>query len=66
MAQATEQGEVTTIASATATSKSIRSTIPKGIVRQIKLNKGNRLHWFITAEDSQLAIDVEPVPAMKH
>lgn len=65
MAQETEQGEVTTIASATTTSKSLRSTIPKGIVRQFRLNEGDKLRWLIKAEDSELVIVVEPVPTKK-
>jgi bifunctional DNA-binding transcriptional regulator/antitoxin component of YhaV-PrlF toxin-antitoxin module len=65
MAQETEQGEVTTIASATTTSKSLRSTIPKGIVRQFRLNEGDKLRWLIKAEDSELVIVVEPVPVKK-
>lgn len=60
-----EQGEVTTIASATTTSKSLRSTIPRGIVRQFRLNEGDKLRWSIRAEDSRLIIIVEPIPSSR-
>ena len=63
--QETEQGEVTTVASATTTSKSLRSTIPRGIVRQFRLNEGDKLRWSIKAEDSRLVIVVEPIPSPK-
>ena len=63
--QQEEAGEVTTIASATTTSKSLRSTIPRGIARQFRLNEGDKLRWSIRAEDSKLVIVVEPIPTKK-
>jgi bifunctional DNA-binding transcriptional regulator/antitoxin component of YhaV-PrlF toxin-antitoxin module len=60
-----EDGEITTVASATTTSKSLRSTIPRGIVRQFGLSEGDRLRWFIKAQDNKLVITVEPILTKK-
>ncbi len=55
------EGEITVIASATTTSRSLRSTIPKGIVRQLGLSEGNKLRWTLRPEENRLIIVVEPV-----
>ncbi len=55
-------GEITTITSATSKSRSLRSTIPAGIVRQFKLTEGSKLSWEIEArEKGELVILVRPV-----
>jgi hypothetical protein len=57
-----EDGEITIIASATSKSKSLRTTIPAGIVRQFKLLEGSKLSWKIEArENNQLIIVVMPL-----
>lgn len=54
-------GEITTLTKATSTSDSLRSTVPKGIVRQFNLKEKDQLDWEITAKDNKLAIIVTPV-----
>jgi hypothetical protein len=55
-------GEITIVTSATSKSKSLRSTIPAGIVRQFKLTEGSKLSWQIEArEKGELVIIVKPV-----
>ena len=56
-----EEGEITKIVSATTTSKSLRATIPIGIVRQFKITVGDQLRWSIRAEENKLVIVVEPI-----
>lgn len=55
------QGEITTVSNATSRSKSLRTTIPAGIVRQFKLVESSKLNWKIEARDSELVIIVTPV-----
>lgn len=56
-----DEGEVTTVVSATTTSKSLRATIPKGIVSHFNLSEGDQLRWSIKAADNKLVIFVEPI-----
>jgi bifunctional DNA-binding transcriptional regulator/antitoxin component of YhaV-PrlF toxin-antitoxin module len=54
-------GERTTLTKATTKSKSLRTTIPMGIVRQFNLSEGDKIDWEIRAEDGGLIIVVKPV-----
>jgi len=54
-------GEVTTLNRATSKSNSLRTTIPKGIVRQFNLSEGDKLNWEIRAEGGELIIVVKPI-----
>jgi len=54
-------GEITKIAKATPTGYSLRTTIPKGIVKQFDLKEGDKLEWKIKAEKDKLVIIVEPL-----
>jgi len=46
---------------ATSKSKSLRTTIPMGIVKQFNLSKGDKLSWEIRAEGGELIIVVKPL-----
>lgn len=54
-------GEVTVLSKATTTSKSLRTTVPSGIVRQFGLKEGIKLEWEIRAENGKLVIVVKPL-----
>ena len=56
-----QEGEVTTIVVATSNSKSLRATIPIGIVRQFHLRGGDKLNWQIDVINGKMAIIVEPL-----
>lgn len=57
-----DNGEITIITSATSKSKSLRTTIPAGIVRQFSLTEGSKLGWQIEArEKNELVIVLKPV-----
>lgn len=56
-----EMGDITVVSVATSKSKSLRATIPIGIVRQLKLSEGDRLRWRLKAEDNHLIVVVEPI-----
>ncbi len=59
------EGETSVIQSATTTSKSLRATIPQGIVKQFGLEEGQTLYWKIEFMDNQRAIVVKPSKADK-
>ena len=54
-------GEITVLSRATSKSRSLRTTIPIGIVKQFNLSEGDRLNWEIKAEDGELIIVVRPL-----
>ncbi|RJS91379.1 AbrB/MazE/SpoVT family DNA-binding domain-containing protein [Candidatus Bathyarchaeota archaeon] len=53
-------GEITVLTKATSKSRSLRTTIPMGIVRQFNLSEGDKLAWEIRAEGGELVIVVKP------
>jgi len=53
-------GEITVLTKATSKSKSLRTTVPMGIVKQFNLSEGDKLNWEIKAEDGDLVIVVRP------
>ncbi|MDF2956585.1 MAG: hypothetical protein OD814_000207 [Candidatus Alkanophagales archaeon MCA70_species_1] len=56
-----KMGETTVITRATSKSKSLRTTIPMGIVKQFNLSEGDKLNWEIRAEGGELIIVVKPL-----
>lgn len=60
-----KEGETTTLTPATSRSKSLRTTIPAGIVRQFKLTEGSKLDWKIEARENELVIVVKPLVNVK-
>ena len=58
-------GEVTVITKATTKGRSLRTTIPIGIVRQFNLSEGDKLNWENRAENGDLIIVVKPLKEKK-
>jgi len=54
-------GEITVLTKATSNSKSLRTTIPIGIVKQFNLSEGDKLNWEMRAESNELIIVVKPL-----
>lgn len=54
-------GEITVLTKATSRSKSLRTTVPVGIIRQLNLSEGDKLNWEIRAEGGELIIVVRPL-----
>ena len=54
-------GEITILTKATSKSKSLRTTVPMGIVRHFNLSEGDKLSWEIRAEGGELIIVVKPL-----
>lgn len=59
-------GEITIITRATSKSKSLRTTIPMGIVKQFNLSEGDKLLWEIRADNGKLIIVVKPLRGGKN
>jgi len=57
--------EITIITKATSKSKSLRTTIPIGIVKQFNLSKDDKLNWEIRAESGELIIMIRPFTGEK-
>ena len=57
-------GETTVITRASK-SKSLRNTIPMGIVKQFNLSEGDKPNWEIRAEGGELIIVVKPLKIRK-
>ncbi|MFP3131412.1 MAG: AbrB family transcriptional regulator [Nitrososphaeria archaeon] len=60
-----EMEEITIITKATSKSKSLRTTIPIGIVKQFNLSKDDKLNWEIRAESGELIIMIRPFKGEK-
>ncbi len=54
-------GEITVLTKATSKSKSLRTTVPMGIVKQFNFSEGDKLNWEIRAEGGKLIIVVKPL-----
>ena len=55
-----ELGETSIVQIAATTSKSLRATIPQGIVKHFGLREGQTLNWIIKFEGNQKFIVVKP------
>jgi hypothetical protein len=51
-------GEHTTLTRATSKSESLRTTVPKGIVRHFDMKEKDRLDWTMKVNGSKLTIEV--------
>jgi bifunctional DNA-binding transcriptional regulator/antitoxin component of YhaV-PrlF toxin-antitoxin module len=58
-------GDITTLTKATSKSKSLRTTIPVGIVKQFNISEGDKLNWEIRADGGELIIIVKPLKEKK-
>jgi len=54
-------GEITVLTKAASRGKSLRTTIPIGIVKQFNLSESDMLNWEIRAEGGELIIVVKPL-----
>lgn len=54
-------GEQTTLSLATSGKESLRTTVPMSILRQFKLEAGDKLDWTLEARNNDLIIVVNPV-----
>lgn len=54
-------GEITTVNKAATRTTSLRTTVPANIVRQFKIEDGDKLEWELEARNNALIIIVKPI-----
>lgn len=54
-------GETTVLSGATSNSKSLRATVPMGIVKQLGLKEGDQLNWQLKIDGDRFAVLVTPL-----
>jgi hypothetical protein len=58
-------GEVTNLNKATSKNESLRTTVPRSIIKQFDLTEYDQLEWNLKAEGSELTINVKPIKGSK-
>ena len=53
-------GEITKLTKATSKSDSLRTTVPKGIVKQLNLKEGDEIDWRLTIEKNEIVVMIKP------
>jgi antitoxin component of MazEF toxin-antitoxin module len=56
-------GEITSISKASTTNESLRTTIPRAIVKQFNLTYKDQIEWIMKVQDGELIIQVRPLKA---
>jgi antitoxin component of MazEF toxin-antitoxin module len=54
-------GEITSISKASTTNESLRTTIPRAIVKQFNLTYKDQIEWIMKVEGGELVIQVKPI-----
>jgi bifunctional DNA-binding transcriptional regulator/antitoxin component of YhaV-PrlF toxin-antitoxin module len=54
-------GEVTTLTKAATKTTSLRTTVPASIVRQFKLEDGDKIDWTLDIKDGKMIVLVQPI-----
>ncbi len=54
-------GEETVLTRASVKGKSLRTTVPSGIVKLFDLKEGDRFRWEIKADNGELLIVIKPI-----
>ena len=57
--------EKTILTFATSKSKSLRTTLPSGIVKHFNLNEGDILNWELEVKDNKIVVIVKPEKSKK-
>lgn len=55
------EGDTTILTLASSKSRSLRTTVPMGIVKQFNLKQGDQLNWKFKAHENDLIILVKPI-----
>jgi bifunctional DNA-binding transcriptional regulator/antitoxin component of YhaV-PrlF toxin-antitoxin module len=54
-------GEITNLNKATSKNESLRTTVPRSIIKQFGLTEDDKLEWILKAEGGELVIQVKPI-----
>lgn len=57
-------GEVTNLNKATTKNESLRTTVPRSIIKQFSLTENDQLKWTLKAEGGDILIHVSPIKVM--
>ena len=57
-------GEITNLNKATTKNESLRTTVPRSIIKQFGLTENDQLEWFLKAEGGELLIHVKPIKVL--
>ena len=63
--EATFMGEITNLNKATIKNESLRTTVPRSIIKQFSLTEYDKLEWFMKVEGGELIIQVKPIKTGK-
>ena len=58
-------GEITSISKASTTNESLRTTIPRAIVKQFGLTYKDQIEWIMKVEGGELVIQIKPIKSAK-
>jgi hypothetical protein len=59
-------GEITNLNKATSKNESLRTTVPRSIIKQFNLTENDQLEWFLKAEGGELTIHIKPIIAKRN
>lgn len=54
-------GEITNLNKANSKNESLRTTVPRSIIKQFGLTENDRLEWFLKVDGGELVIHVKPL-----
>jgi antitoxin component of MazEF toxin-antitoxin module len=54
-------GDVTNLNKATTKNESLRTTVPRSIIKQFGLTQDDQLEWIMKVENGELIIQVKPI-----
>lgn len=58
-------GEITTLNLATTGKESLRTTVPRSIIKQFKLKAGDKPDWTFEVKNGDIAVTVRPIKETK-
>lgn len=58
-------GEITNLNKATTKNESLRTTVPRSIIKQFSLTENDQLYWTLKAEGGDILIHVRPRKVMR-
>ena len=54
-------GEITNLNKATTKNESLRTTVPRSIIKQFGLTENDQMEWNLKAENGEIVIQVKPI-----
>ncbi len=54
-------GEITNLNKANSKNESLRTTVPRSIIKQFNLTENDQLEWILRVDSGELIIQVKPI-----